>query len=55
MPGKNIMQAGRQGFTGFRDFRRLQSIVNDDGVLTAYTTDGVGFMRAVAENGHFGA
>ena len=27
------------------------TIVNDDGVLTAYTTDGVGFMRAVAENG----
>ena len=27
------------------------TIVNDNGVLTAYTTDGVGFMRAVAENG----
>lgn len=27
------------------------TIVNDNGILTAYTTDGVGFMRAVAENG----
>ena len=27
------------------------TIVNDNGVLTAYTTDGVGFMKAVAENG----
>ena len=27
------------------------TIVNDDGVLTAYTTDGIGFMRAVKENG----
>ena len=27
------------------------TIVNDNGVLTAYTTDGVGFMRAVAEKG----
>mgnify|MGYP000270145439 CR=1 FL=1 len=25
--------------------------VNDNGVLTAYTTDGIGFMRAVKEDG----
>ncbi|MEE0955376.1 MAG: shikimate dehydrogenase [Eubacterium sp.] len=27
------------------------TIVNDNGVLTAYTTDGIGFMRAVKESG----
>ena len=41
MPGKNIMCKLADKI----------SIVNDNGVLTAYTTDGVGFMRAVAENG----
>ena len=29
----------------------VNTIVNENGVLTAYPTDGVGFMRAVAENG----
>lgn len=30
----------------------VNTVVNDDGVLTGYTTDGVGFITAAAEAGH---
>ncbi|WHQ51629.1 shikimate dehydrogenase [Lactiplantibacillus plantarum] len=29
----------------------VNTIVNDDGVLTGYTTDGIGFMKALADEG----
>ena len=29
----------------------VNTVVNDNGVLTGYTTDGIGFMRAVSETG----
>lgn len=30
----------------------VNTVVNDDGVLTGYTTDGIGFMRSCQESGH---
>lgn len=50
MPGKNIMckladvVSPASEITG-----ACNTIVNDNGKLTAYTTDGIGFMRAVKE------
>lgn len=52
MPGKNIMckladeRSAASEITG-----ACNTIVNDNGKLTAYTTDGIGFMEAVKENG----
>ena len=52
MPGKNIMCKLAYKVSPASEISgACNTIVNDDGVLTAYTTDGVGFMRAVAENG----
>ena len=52
MPGKNIMCKLADKFSPASEISgACNTIVNDNGVLTAYTTDGVGFMRAVAENG----
>ena len=52
MPGKNIMCKLADKVSPASEISgACNTIVNDDGVLTAYTTDGVGFMRAVAENG----
>ena len=51
-PGKNIMCKLADKVSPASEISgACNTIVNDDGVLTAYTTDGVGFMRAVAENG----
>lgn len=52
MPGKNIMCKLADEVSPASEISgACNTIVNNDGVLTAYTTDGVGFMRAVAENG----
>ena len=52
MPGKNIMcELADQKSLASEISGSCNTIVNDDGVLTAYTTDGVGFMRAVEECG----
>lgn len=52
MPGKNIMCKLADKLSPASEISgACNTIVNDNGVLTAYTTDGVGFMRAVAENG----
>ena len=52
MPGKSIMcQLADEVSPAAKICGACNTIVNDDGVLKAYTTDGVGFMRAVAENG----
>ena len=52
MPGKNIMCKLADKISPASEISgACNTIVNDNGVLTAYTTDGVGFMRAVAENG----
>lgn len=52
MPGKNIMCKLADKVSPASEISgACNTIVNDNGVLTAYTTDGVGFMRAVEENG----
>ena len=52
MPGKNIMCKLADKLSPASEISgACNTIVNEDGVLTAYTTDGVGFMRAVKENG----
>ena len=52
MPCKNAVIPFLDELTpAARAIQAVNTIVNDNGVLTAYTTDGVGFMRAVAENG----
>ncbi len=52
MPGKNIMCKLADKVSPASEISgACNTIVNDNGVLTAYTTDGVGFMRAVADNG----
>lgn len=52
MPGKNIMCKLADRVSPASEISgACNTIVNDDGVLTAYTTDGIGFMRAVQENG----
>lgn len=52
MPGKNIMCKLADKLSPASEISgACNTIVNDQGVLTAYTTDGVGFMRAVAANG----
>ena len=52
MPGKNIMNelADKKSLAS-EISGSCNTIVNDNGVLTAYTTDGVGFMNAVKECG----
>lgn len=52
MPGKNIMCKLADKLSPASEISgACNTIVNDNGVLTAYTTDGIGFMDAVAENG----
>lgn len=51
-PGKNIMCKLADKVSPASEIAgACNTIVNDNGVLTAYTTDGIGFMRAVKENG----
>ena len=52
MPGKNIMCKLADKLSPASEISgACNTIVNEDGVLTAYTTDGVGFMCAVKDNG----
>lgn len=52
MPGKNIMCKLADKVSPASEITgACNTIVNDDGVLTAYTTDGTGFMKAAEENG----
>lgn len=52
MPGKNIMCKLADELSPASEITgACNTIVNDNGKLTAYTTDGIGFMEAVKENG----
>lgn len=52
MPGKNVMcQLADKVSPASEISGACNTIVNDNGVLTAYTTDGIGFMKAVEEYG----
>lgn len=52
MPGKTIMcQLADRRSAASEISGACNTIVNENGVLTAYTTDGIGFMRAAAEEG----
>ena len=52
MPGKSIMCKLADKVSPASEITgACNTIVNDDGVLTAYTTDGIGFMSAVKDNG----
>lgn len=52
MPGKNIMCKLADRLSPASEISgACNTIVNDNGVLTAYTTDGIGFMSAVKDCG----
>lgn len=52
MPGKNIMCRLADHLSPASEISgACNTVVNDNGVLTGYTTDGIGFMKAVKENG----
>lgn len=52
MPGKNIMCELADRLSPASEISgACNTIVNDNGILTAYTTDGVGFMSAVKDCG----
>lgn len=52
MPGKNIMVKLADEVSPASEISgACNTIVNDNGRLTAYTTDGIGFMNAVKDNG----
>ncbi len=52
MPGKNIMCQLADHLSPASEISgSANTVINDNGVLTATTTDGVGFMEAVKENG----
>ena len=52
MPGKNIMCKLADKVSPASEISgACNTIVNDNGVLTAYTTDGVGFMRCYRNPG----
>ena len=53
MPGKNIMPNLCDRLTPAAEITgAVNTVVNDNGILTGYTTDGVGYMRAVQDAGH---
>ena len=52
MPDKNLMCTLADKLSPASEIGgAVNTIVNDDGVLTGYTTDGIGFMRSVKEEG----
>lgn len=52
MPGKNIMCKLADELSSASEIAgACNTIINDNGKLIAYTTDGIGFMKAVEENG----
>lgn len=53
MPGKNIMPKLCDKLTPAAVISgAVNTVVNDNGILTGYTTDGTGYMRAVQDAGH---
>lgn len=53
MPGKNIMATLCDKLSpAAQIIGAVNTVVNDNGTLTGYTTDGTGYMRAVAAAGH---
>ncbi len=53
MPDKNIMPSLCDKLTPAAEISgAVNTVVNDNGVLTGYTTDGIGYMRALKEAGH---
>lgn len=52
MPDKNLMCSLADHLSPASEIGgAVNTVVNDNGVLTGYTTDGIGFMRAVEEAG----
>lgn len=52
MPDKNLMCSLVDKLSPAAEIGgAVNTVVNDDGFLTGYTTDGIGFMRSVAEAG----
>lgn len=53
MPGKNIMATLCDKLSPAAQISgAVNTVVNDNGILTGYTTDGIGYMRAVQDAGH---
>ena len=53
MPGKNIMPSLCDKLTPAAEIcSAVNTVVNDNGILTGYTTDGIGYMRAAQDAGH---
>lgn len=53
MPGKNIMPSLCDKLTPAAEIcGAVNTVVNDNGTLTGYTTDGTGYLRAVEDAGH---
>ena len=53
MPGKNIMPSLCDKLTpAAKIIGAVNTVVNDNGILTGHTTDGMGYMRAVQDAGH---
>lgn len=53
MPGKNIMATLCDHLSPAAEISgAVNTVVNENGVLTGYTTDGIGYMRAVQDAGH---
>ncbi|MCR5148783.1 MAG: shikimate dehydrogenase [Eubacterium sp.] len=53
MPNKNLMcELCDKLDIGSEISGAVNTVVNDNGVFTGYTTDGIGFMRAAADAGH---
>ncbi len=53
MPGKNIMPSLCDKLTPAAEIcGAVNTVVNDNGILTGYTTDGTGYLRAVVDAGH---
>ena len=53
MPGKNIMPTLCDKLTPAAEITgAVNTVVNDNGILTGHTTDGIGYMRAVEDAGH---
>ena len=53
MPNKNIMATLCDKLSPAAEIiGAVNTVVNDNGILTGYTTDGTGYMRAVVDAGH---
>lgn len=53
MPDKNLMCSLCDKLSPAAEIiGAVNTVVNDNGVLTGYTTDGIGYMRAVEDAGH---